>query len=124
MSFSGPTRLLGPSLLALACAGCGTFGSRAELESCRKRTQALQAEAVQLKDQAVALRSQNRDLARRGVDDDKRLRSLEESNARLTASVTAYQRERDSLAAGLDQIKAQVQAAADSPARTAARDDP
>jgi hypothetical protein len=117
--FARGLRRVGPlaPLLAVVLAGCsGVHSSR--LEACRNRSQALQVETARLKDEALRLRSQNRELARRAVEDAARLQTLEESQAQLQQSVVAYQKERDELAAAFARLQGALRAAAaDSPPR-------
>jgi ElaB/YqjD/DUF883 family membrane-anchored ribosome-binding protein len=89
------------------------------LEDCRTRAQALQAENQQLRDVALDLRSQNRDLVQRSVDDARKLTALEEANRHLERSVADYQDEREQYLALIDQIRSQVRTAALAPPTTA-----
>lgn len=82
------------------------------MEESRGQTLALRAELVQAKDTAAKLRTQNRDVAARAVEDSRRLATLEETNERLEKSVVAYQQERDEYAAALDRINREVASAA------------
>jgi predicted nuclease with TOPRIM domain len=101
--------------LAALTSGCA-LAPRSRLDECASKCQALQAETAQLKDAAARLRGQNRDLAQRAIDDARRLRTLEEANARLERSVAAYQDDVGRLGAAYDQIKRQVHASAVAPA--------
>ena len=100
----------------------GLSGCRAvpgeKFDNCRKLNDTLRIENSQLRDQAVALTSQNQDMSERAVDDAKRIRSQEEAIARLERSVHAYQAERDELELSLKQLK---QAVSDSASRVSAR---
>jgi chemotaxis protein MotB len=109
---------------AWGLAGC-SFVPTARLDECHRLSQTLQAENDRLKDTAISLRAQNQDLNQRAADDARRLRLQEEEVQRLVQSVSAYQAERDQLAAAFDRIKRQVRtAAAAGPASTADRRDP
>jgi hypothetical protein len=103
--------------LAAAAAGCAST-PRTRLDDCRLRVQALQAENEQLRDVALNVRNENRDLATRAVEDARRLRAQDEAIRRLEQSVLAYQDERARMAALLDQIRApeRVARAAGEPA--------
>lgn len=98
---------IGPLLLA----GCAS-APRSALEESRGQTLALRGELVQAKDTAAKLRTQNRDIAARAVEDSRRLATLEETNDRLEKSVGAYQQERDEYAAALERINREVASAA------------
>src|SRR5262249_27241182 len=97
---------------ACLAVGCGLV-PKARLEECHKQCQSLQAETNQLKDITLKLRSHNQDLAQRAVDDARRIKALDEVNARLERSVLAYQSERDEMAAAFERFKAQLRASAD-----------
>jgi hypothetical protein len=116
----GRPALLG--LVALACApvGCATV-SRNRLDDCRLRLQAVQAENEQLRDVALNVRNQNRDLSLRAVEDSRRLRAQDEAIARLEKSVMAYQEDRERTALLLDQLRTQVKTAASTTPVTAER---
>lgn len=110
-------RRLGPlALLSAVLAGCSGVPS-SRLEQCRNRSLALQAETSRLKDESLKLRSRNRELARRAVEDSERMRTLEEAQAQLEQSVVAYQQERDELAASFERLERALRAAADPPPR-------
>ena len=100
------------TIALLAAAGCAS-APRAQLDEARGQVHALRTELAQAKDVAAKLRTQNRDVASRTVDDSGRLAALEEANARLERSVAAYQEEREQYAAALDQIKRDVASAVD-----------
>jgi hypothetical protein len=106
------------ALLPLA-GGCGNL-PRQQLAQCQNRSQLLQAEASRLRDDATQLRSKNRELAQRAVEDARRLRGLEEANRRLEKSVIAYQDERDQVQNAFNELKRELIAAADSDTRRAA----
>jgi hypothetical protein len=107
----GLTALL-PAVL-VGCSGVPT----SRLEECRNRSQALQAEAARLKDESLRLRSRNRELARRAVEDAERIQGLRDANDQLRRSVVAYQDERDELAASFDRLQVELRAAAEGPPR-------
>lgn len=113
----GPKRVLrtwaSATLLGLV-AGC-SFVPKARLDDCHLRSQALQAETARLKDEALSLRNQNRDLVQRALDDSHRVHALETTNERLERSVNAYQEEHDRLVESFEQLERQVQLAADLP---------
>jgi chemotaxis protein MotB len=92
-------------------AGC-SYVPKTRLDDCHRLSQALQAENSRLKDTSISLRAQNQDLNQRAVDEARRLRSQEEEIQRLVQSVTAYQDEREQMAAALERIKAQVRTSA------------
>jgi outer membrane protein OmpA-like peptidoglycan-associated protein len=98
--------------LALAGSGCGLVPT-ARLDECHREAQSLRAETAQLKDVNLKLRAHNQDLAQRGVEDERRLKALGESNDRLEHSVQAYQEERDELAAAFEEFKRRLAAGAD-----------
>ena len=100
---------VGAAWVALMGAGCAMV-PKSKLDDCHRESQAVQIETSQLKDAAVRLRDQNRDYAQRAVDDARRLRTLEEANARLEASVLAYQEDVRRMEAAVDRISRTVQA--------------
>jgi hypothetical protein len=100
------------SALLLLCAallvpGCQIV-PRQQLDDCRRLSQTLRSENAQLKDQMLALKGQNRDLAERAVDDSRRLAQLEEANNRLETSVQAYQDERTKLESAFKELRASL----------------
>jgi chemotaxis protein MotB len=97
-------------LCGLGLAGC-SFVPKSRLDECHRLSQTLQAENNRLRDTAISLRSQNQDLNQRAVEDARRLRVQEEEIQRLVQSVSAYQEDRDQLAAAFDRIKSRVQTA-------------
>ena len=105
---------LGVALCGLGPPGCSVVPS-ARLEDCRRLSQALQAENARLKDTTVSLRSQNQDLNQRALDEARRLRLQEDEIHRLSQSVSAYQEERDQLAAAFARIKGAVRTSASGP---------
>lgn len=115
-------RLGAGAILTIAiCAGCEGL-PRAQLRQCHQRSQALQAEMAQLKEESLQLRSRNQELARRALDDARRIRSLEQEQTQLGQSLSNYQKERDELAAAFDQLQQQIRAAAREETRRAALD--
>ena len=94
---------------------------KSRLDDCHRLSQTLQAENARLKDTTVSLRSQNQDLNQRAVDDARRLRLQEEEIQRLVQSVSAYQDERDQLAAAFERLKGQIRTSAGRPGRPRAR---
>lgn len=115
-----PRLALGLTLLACA-PGCGMVGSSRRLDDARNRIQALQTENQQLRDVALGLRGQNRDLAQRAVEDSRRLRAQEEAIARYERSIAQYQQDRDQIATQLDGLRGAVRTAALEPPTTAMR---
>src|SRR4051794_31730941 len=93
--------------LAILAPGC-QLAPRSELEECRRLSQTLRSENAQLKDRALALQAQNRDLSERAVDDSRRLSQLEEVNTRLETSVQAYQDERSRLESAYKDLRASL----------------
>jgi chemotaxis protein MotB len=94
-------------LCALGVSGCSLV-EKSRLDDCHRLSQTLQAENTRLKDQTVSLRSQNQDLNERAVADARRLRLQEEEIERLAQSVTAYQQDREQLAAAFERMKSQI----------------
>ncbi len=113
-----PMAALALSAIALVAPGCGLV-PKSRLEDARHRVQALSLEVSQLQDVVVNVRAQNRDLARRSLDDARRLRAQDEALARLERAVADYQRERTEILSLLDQIRGQVRTAALEPPTTA-----
>ncbi len=93
-----------PALLACGC----QLVPREQIEECHRLSQTLRSENAQLKDQMLALRSQNQDYAERAVDDARRLSQLEAVNLRLETSVQAYQDERSRLEAAYNELRASL----------------
>lgn len=103
-----PGRL--PVLLAVA-ALCGPgcrLVQRGELDDCHRLSRTLRSENARLKDQMLALRSQNQDYSERAVDDARRLAQLEAANQRLETSVQAYQGERTRLESAYKELQASL----------------
>ena len=98
------------AVLALLMSGC-RLAPREQLEECHRLSQTLRSENAQLKDQTLALRSQNQDYSERAVDDAKRLARLEAANLRLESSVQAYQDERTRLESAYQELRASLPAA-------------
>ena len=103
------------ALLPALMVGCAS-APRSALEESRGQVLALRTELAQAKDTTAKLRTLNRDISARAVEDSRRLSTLEETNDRLEKSVVAYQQERDEYAAALDQINRQVASAGSDPA--------
>jgi chemotaxis protein MotB len=95
------------ALCALGLAGCSLV-EKSRLDDCHRLSQTLQAENTRLKDQTISLRSQNQDLNQRAVADARRLRLQDEEIERLVQSVTAYQQDREQLAAAFERLKGQI----------------
>ncbi len=96
-------------LVALAVAGPGCrMVSRDQVEECHRLSQTLRTENAQLKDQVLALRSQNHDLSDRSVDDIRRMAQLEDVNRQLETSVRAYQDERSRLESAYKELRASL----------------
>jgi chemotaxis protein MotB len=96
------------ALGSVAQSACSIIPS-SRLDECRRLSQTLQAENSRLKDTAVSLRSQNQDLNQRAVEDARRLRVQEDEIQRLVQSVSAYQQDREQLAAAFERLKRQIQ---------------
>jgi chromosome segregation ATPase len=90
-------------------AGC-RMAPREQLEDCHRLSQTLRSENARLKDQTLALKSQNRDLSERAVDDARQLSRLEETNRGLESSVQAYQDERSRLESAYRELQANLPA--------------
>jgi hypothetical protein len=93
--------------MALEISGC-QLAPREQLDECHRLSQTLRSENAQLKDQMLALRSQNQDYSERAVDDARRLSQLEAVNDRLEASVQAYQDERTRLESAYKELRASL----------------
>lgn len=93
--------------VALVVSGCQS-APRAQLDECHRLSQTLRSENAQLKDQMLALRSQNEDYSERAVDDARRLAQLEAVNQRLETSVQAYQDERTRLESAYKELVASL----------------
>jgi hypothetical protein len=98
------------ALGSLAGGGCSGF-SHNRIDDCRLRVQSLQSENEQLRDVVSNVRNQNRDMAMRSLDDARRVRTQEEAINRLERSISAYQEERNRMAALLEDIQGQVRSA-------------
>jgi chromosome segregation ATPase len=92
---------------ALVASGC-RVAPRQEVDECHRLSQTLRSENAALKDQMLALRSQNQDFSERAVDDARRLAQLESSNQRLETSVQAYQDERTRLETAYKELRASL----------------
>ncbi|HKM53194.1 MAG TPA: hypothetical protein VJY33_07250 [Isosphaeraceae bacterium] len=106
----GKLRLL-LAWVALAAGGC-RMAPREQVDECHRLNQTLRSENAQLKDQMLALRSQNQDYSERAVDDARRLDALEQANVRLETSVQAYQDERTRLETAYKELRASLPQAA------------
>jgi len=97
-----PGRLLIVGILVLnsSCA----IVPRERMDECQRVSQTLRSENARLKDQVLALQSQNGDYADRAVDDSRRLAIQDEAIGRLEQSVQAYQDERTRLEAAYKQL--------------------
>jgi hypothetical protein len=91
--------------------GC-QIAPREQLEDCHRLSQTLRSENAQLKDQMLALRSQNRDYSERAVDDSRRLALQDEAIGRLEQSVQAYQDDRNRLETAFNKLRANLPASA------------
>lgn len=89
--------------VAVASPGCSLV-PRASIDECQRISQALRTDNARLKDQVLALRSQNRDYAERAVDDSRRLAIQDETIERLEQSVQAYQTDRSDLESAYQQL--------------------
>ncbi len=98
--------------LALAGPSGCAWVPQSRLEECHQYSQTLQAENDRLKDSTLSLRSQNRNLNQRAVEDARRLRVQEDEVERLSQSVTAYQQDRDQLAAAYERLKGEIRSTA------------
>jgi hypothetical protein len=92
---------------AVAAGGC-RMAPREQVDECHRLNQTLRSENAQLKDQMLALRSQNQDYSERAVDDARRLDALEQANLRLETSVQAYQDERTRLETAYRELRASL----------------
>lgn len=113
-----PGLLIALTAITAAVAGCA-WVPQGRIEDCRQRVQVLQATNQELRDVAVHVRQENKDLAQRSLDDTRRLRAQEEAIRRYERSIADYQSEREQLYALLDQIRGQVRTAALAPPTTA-----
>jgi hypothetical protein len=102
-----PIRSLLPLLTLVASAGC-TIVPRPQFDECKQLARTLRSENARLKDQVLALQSQNRDYADRAVDDSRRLTAQDEAIERLEVSVQDYQKDRDRLEAAYKQLAASL----------------
>jgi hypothetical protein len=87
------------ALMASACSSGCAIVPRSQVDECRQLTRTLRSENARLRDQLLAVQSQNRDYADRAVDDSRRLAVQDEAIERLESSVHAYQDERNRLEA-------------------------
>ncbi|MGC8640924.1 MAG: hypothetical protein ACP5XB_13735 [Isosphaeraceae bacterium] len=91
--------------LALLASGCQLV-PRSQLDECHRLSQTLRSENARLKDQMLALRSDNQDYSERAVDDARRIAQLETVNQRLETSVQAYQDDRTRLESAYKELLA------------------
>jgi uncharacterized coiled-coil protein SlyX len=111
-------------LAALGAAPGCSLVPRASMDECQRLSQMLRTDNARLKDQVLALQSQNRDYAERAVDDSRRLALQEETIDRLERSVQAYQSDRSKLESAYHQLTSSLDGlkstAADLPAQARA----
>jgi hypothetical protein len=74
------------------------------LDESQRLTKTLRTENARLKDQVLALQSQNRDYADRADDDLSRIAVQDQAIQRLERSVEAYQDERDRLGEAYERL--------------------
>jgi hypothetical protein len=102
-----PRRGLRAGLLAVLAAGivpgCAMV-PRERIEESQRLTRSLRTENGRLKDQVVALQTQNQDYADRALDDLRRLTARDEAIERLQQSVHGYQDDRDRLASAYQRL--------------------
>lgn len=99
-------------LLAFGVAqGCSSV-PQSRLDDCRKLAQTVQADNDRLKDAALRLRAEHRDLAERSAADSDRVRALAEDNARFERSIQEYQADRERLVAEFNRVTQQARAVA------------
>ncbi len=87
--------------------GCALV-PRSSMDECQQLSKALRTDNARLKDQVLALQSQNRDFAERAVDDSRRLSMQDETIARLERSVQSYQADRSKLESAYEQLTASI----------------
>lgn len=109
-------RFFACAFVASFCVGCAAV-PRGQVEEARSQILALRTELAQAKDTAARLRTQNRDISARAVEDARRITALEDSVARLEASVAVYQDEREKYAAAFNRIKSEIASASDEAVR-------
>ena len=93
--------------LLLLCGGCA-MAPRAQMDECQQVSRTLRSENARLKDQILALQTQNHDYADRALDDSRRLASQDEAIEHLESSVQAYQDERARLESAFHQLTASL----------------
>jgi len=81
---------------------------RAQMDECQQVSRTLRSENARLKDQILALQTQNHDYADRALDDSRRLASQDEAIEHLESSVQAYQDERARLESAFHQLTASL----------------
>ena len=91
-------------LAALVVSSGCSLVPRASMDECQRLSQMLRTDNARLKDQVLALQSQNRDYAERAVDDSRRLAIQDETIERLEHSVQAYQTDRSKLESAYEQL--------------------
>jgi hypothetical protein len=99
----GPGRFALVALASILISGCAIV-PRAQLDDCQRLSRTLRSENARLKDQVLALQSQNRDYADRAVDDLRRLAARDQAIEQLEHSVQAYQEERNQLGEAFEQL--------------------
>lgn len=93
--------------LLLLCGGCA-MAPRAQMDECQQISRTLRSENARLKDQILAIQTQNHDYADRALDDSRRLASQDEAIEHLESSVQAYQDERARLESAFHQLTASL----------------
>ncbi len=111
--------MLGVLLPALV--GCAVV-PRNKLEETQSANRELRTALAEAKDSVARLKTQNRDLAARSIEESRRNLALEEANERFERDIMTYQEEREQYAAALDQIKNQVLASSGRSRPTASLD--
>jgi chemotaxis protein MotB len=97
-------------LVGVIASGCALV-PKSRLDDAAKITQALRAENVQLRDQVLTLRSENRDLSERALGDARKISAMEKVNERLETSVQGYIDEREDLVDKFQQYRRLAQSA-------------
>lgn len=101
-------------------AGCAIV-PRERMDECQRVSKTLRSENARLKDQVLALQTENRDYADRAVDDSRRLAIQDEAIERLEHSVQAYQQERTRLESAYKQLASSLGAAGSPPVERVGR---
>jgi len=81
---------------------------RSEVAQCQQAKQVLHTENARLRDQNLALQTQNRDYADRAVDDARRIADQEEAIHQLRETTLAYQNDISRLEAAFKQLTANL----------------